>query len=134
VGAGGADATRAEGILHAVESLPKSEVSMSELPIPVSAEDHIQGEPQAECSLVEWGDYECPSCCEAYPIVQKLQKQFGYRLSFVFRNFPLARYIHGLSQPLKPSSFLPLTQIPGNARSVIRKSGESTRSSLDEIS
>jgi len=64
---------------------------MSKLSIPVTAEDHIQGNPAAKCSLVEYGDYECPSCGEAYPIIQKLQKYFGDRISFVFRNFPLSQ-------------------------------------------
>jgi protein-disulfide isomerase len=63
---------------------------MSKLSIAVNEDDHIQGNPTAECSLVEYGDYECPYCGAAYPIVKRLQKHFGKRLSFVFRNFPLA--------------------------------------------
>jgi protein-disulfide isomerase len=51
----------------------------------------VQGDLTAECSLVEYGDYECPSCGEAYPIVKEIQKHFGKRLCFVFRNFPLAQ-------------------------------------------
>jgi protein-disulfide isomerase len=53
---------------------------MSKLSIPLSAEDHIQGDPAAECILVEYGDYQCPSCGEAYPIVQNLETDS--RLSF----------------------------------------------------
>jgi protein-disulfide isomerase len=64
---------------------------MSKLSIPVNADDHIKGDPAAVCSLVEYGDYECPYCGAAYPSVKKLQKYFGKRLSFVFRNFPLAQ-------------------------------------------
>ncbi len=71
---------------------------MSKLSIAVSADDHIQGDPSAECSLVEYGDYECPHCGAAYPIVKRLQKHFGKRLSFVFRNFPLAQ-IHPWAEP-----------------------------------
>ncbi len=66
---------------------------MSRLTIPVSKHDHVQGDPDAACSLVEYGDYECPSCGEVQPIVRSLQARFGNRLSFVFRNFPL-REIH----------------------------------------
>jgi protein-disulfide isomerase len=40
---------------------------------------------------VEFGDYQCPSCGQAYPIVKRVQKHFGKRLSFVFRNFPLSQ-------------------------------------------
>jgi protein-disulfide isomerase len=40
---------------------------------------------------VEYGDYQCPSCGQAYPIVKRLQKHFGKQMSFVFRNFPLTQ-------------------------------------------
>ncbi len=64
---------------------------MSQLSIAVGAEDHLQGDPAAQCSLVEYGDYQCPHCGRAYPIVKRIQKHFGKRLSFVFRNFPLTQ-------------------------------------------
>ena len=71
---------------------------MSKLSIPVSADDHVQGDPAAACVLVEYGDYQCPSCGQAYPIVKRLQKHFGKRLAFVFRNFPLSQ-IHPWAEP-----------------------------------
>jgi protein-disulfide isomerase len=71
---------------------------MSKLSIAVNADDHIQGDPAAECSLVEYGDYQCPYCGAAYPIVKSLQKHFGKRLSFVFRNFPLSQ-MHPWAEP-----------------------------------
>ncbi len=60
------------------------------LKVPVSDHDHVQGITDAKCTLVEYGDYECPHCGHAYPIVKRVQKHFGKRLRFVFRNFPLA--------------------------------------------
>ncbi|MBC8102298.1 MAG: thioredoxin domain-containing protein [Cytophagales bacterium] len=54
------------------------------------ARDHIQGAADAPVTLVEYGDYECPYCGAAYPIVRSLQHDFGDSLRFVFRNFPLA--------------------------------------------
>jgi protein-disulfide isomerase len=59
------------------------------LKIPVRAEDHIEGDVNAPCTLVEYGDYQCPHCGRAYPIIKRVQKHFGKRLRFVFRNFPL---------------------------------------------
>jgi protein-disulfide isomerase len=59
------------------------------LKIPVTASDHIQGDLTAPVILVEYGDYQCPHCGHAYPIVQRVQKHFGKKLAFVFRNFPL---------------------------------------------
>jgi protein-disulfide isomerase len=63
---------------------------MMSLRVPVGEDDHIQGSAEAKCTLVEYGDYECPHCGHAYPIVKRVQKHFGKKLRFVFRNFPLA--------------------------------------------
>ncbi len=63
---------------------------MSNLSAPVDpARDHIEGKPDAPVTLVEYGDYECPYCGKAYPIVKSIQAQMGDQLRFVFRNFPL---------------------------------------------
>jgi protein-disulfide isomerase len=62
---------------------------MSQLKIPVTSQDHAQGDANAPVTLVEYGDYECPHCGSAYPIVKRVQRHFGKRLRFVFRNFPL---------------------------------------------
>ena len=59
------------------------------LSIPVSEKDHAQGPADAPVTLLEYGDYECPYCGRAYPIVKQLQERLGDRLRFVFRNFPL---------------------------------------------
>jgi protein-disulfide isomerase len=64
---------------------------VSTLKIPVGPEDHVQGSADAECTLVEYGDYECPHCAHADPIVKRLQRHLGKRLRFVFRNFPLSQ-------------------------------------------
>jgi protein-disulfide isomerase len=71
---------------------------MTKLSIAVSAKDHQQGNPDAPCTLVEYGDYQCPSCGHAYPIVKRVQKHFGKRLLFVFRNFPLSQ-MHPYAEP-----------------------------------
>jgi len=63
---------------------------MATLKVPITVEDHAQGPESADVTLVEYGDYECPHCGHAYPIVQQVQKRFGKRLRFVFRNFPLS--------------------------------------------
>lgn len=63
----------------------------SQLSIAVRAEDHAQGSATAAVTLVEYGDYQCPYCGAAYPIVKHLQRQFGGDLRFVFRNFPLTQ-------------------------------------------
>ena len=63
---------------------------MNRLRIPVGAGDHVQGSADAAVTLVEYGDYECPYCGEAYPILKAVQLAMGDDMRFVFRNFPLA--------------------------------------------
>lgn len=58
---------------------------------PVSARDHAEGPADAPVTLVEYGDYQCPYCGAAYPVVKRLQKMLGKKLRFVFRNFPLTQ-------------------------------------------
>jgi len=61
----------------------------SKLVLSVEGRDHIQGAIGAPFALIEYGDYECPYCGEAYPLVKEIQKRLGKRLCFAFRNFPL---------------------------------------------
>jgi protein-disulfide isomerase len=58
---------------------------------PVSARDHAQGPANAPLTLVEYGDYQCPYCGAAYPVVKQLQETLGKKLRFAFRNFPLTQ-------------------------------------------
>jgi len=61
------------------------------LTLPVSEDrDHTQGSAAAPVTLVQYGDYECPYCGEAYPIVKDIQERMGEQLRFVFRNFPIS--------------------------------------------
>ena len=57
---------------------------------PVGERDHVAGPNDAPVTLVEYGDYECPYCGMAHPIVKTAQRELGKKLRFVFRNFPLA--------------------------------------------
>ena len=52
--------------------------------------DHVRGAPEARVTLVEYGDFQCPYCGEAYPVVNELLTRFGDQLRFVFRHMPLA--------------------------------------------
>jgi len=58
---------------------------------PVSDEDHMMGPSDAPVTLVEYGDFECPYCGRAFPIVKAVQQRFGAQLRFVFRHFPLTQ-------------------------------------------
>ena len=64
-------------------------MSTAQLVTPVGVRDHVAGPADAPLTLVEYGDFECPYCGMAYPIVKAAQRRLGDRLRFVFRNFPL---------------------------------------------
>jgi formate-nitrite transporter family protein len=65
-------------------------MSEGRLTPPVSERDHIVGPDDAAVTLVEYGDFECPYCGMAHPIVKTAQRELGGQLRFVFRHFPLA--------------------------------------------
>ena len=73
------------------------ETEIVKLTSPVSHRDHIQGKNTSPLTFVEYGDYECPYCGQAYPIIKEVQKHFGPKLRFVFRNFPVSQ-IHPHAQ------------------------------------
>src|SRR5215212_10251646 len=64
--------------------------SIATLSAPVDPQrDHVRGGADAPVTLVEYGDFQCPYCGEAYPVVRELQERFGDQLRFVFRHMPL---------------------------------------------
>jgi hypothetical protein len=56
---------------------------------PVGARDHARGPKDAPVTLVQYGDYECPYCGQAPPLLKELQERAGERVRFIFRHFPL---------------------------------------------
>src|ERR1700735_1189422 len=67
--------------------MPHSPVTLER---PVGPEDHARGSLSAPVTLVEYGDFECPFCARAYPVVKQLLARFGNELAFVFRHPPRA--------------------------------------------
>ncbi len=61
-----------------------------DLAVPVDpGRDHVRGPADAAFTLVEYGDYECPYCSKAVPVIARLLERFGARLRFIPRHFPL---------------------------------------------
>jgi protein-disulfide isomerase len=71
---------------------------MSQLKVPVTSRDHIRGSDGAGVTLVEYGDYQCPYCAMANPIVGQMGRQYGPKLRVVFRHFPMNE-VHPLALP-----------------------------------
>ncbi|MEZ0130575.1 DsbA family protein [Flavobacterium sp. LBUM151] len=64
----------------------------------VSTTDHKQGKKDADIVIVEYGDYQCPYCGAAYPVLKEMMNKYGNQIQFVFRNFPLSE-MHQYARP-----------------------------------
>ncbi|MBA4054640.1 MAG: disulfide bond formation protein DsbA [Marivirga sp.] len=74
---------------------------MNKLTPPVNKNDKQTGSPDYTITLVEYGDYQCPYCRRAYPLVKRLLEERGDVIRFVFRNFPLQTiHPHAMSAAL----------------------------------
>src|SRR5467141_2458377 len=60
------------------------------LTLPDAERDHVSGSVKGAIKLLEYGDYECPFCADAQPIVKEIQRRLGDDLLFAFRHFPLS--------------------------------------------
>jgi protein-disulfide isomerase len=61
------------------------------LTVPLGERDHVVGSETAPVAIVEYGDYECPFCGAAHPVVKALQRELGDNLRFAYRHFPLSQ-------------------------------------------
>lgn len=59
--------------------------------INVQDNDHIKGNENATVTLLEFADFQCPACVVYYPTVQRLEKEYGEKVKFIFRNYPLTQ-------------------------------------------
>ena len=88
------------GVFRVVRRLPESlrarqiartESELLDLADEVEPErDHIRGPDEAPVTVLEYGDFECPYCGQAEPIVRELLQSFGADVRYVFRHLPLA--------------------------------------------
>lgn len=76
---------------------------MPQLREPVGPTDHVRGKLGAPVTMVEYGDYQCPHCAMAQPVVAGIRDQLGPNLCFVFRHFPLTE-VHPLAEPAAESA------------------------------
>jgi len=64
--------------------------AQARLRLPVNEKDNMLGPRNAPIVIVEYGDFQCPHCARAYPIMERLRKHLGENLLFVYRHFPMA--------------------------------------------
>ena len=59
------------------------------LALPLQPTDHMQGPEHARVTIIEYADFECPTCKVAAPTIKMLLDQFPNQIRFVYRHFPL---------------------------------------------
>lgn len=64
----------------------------------VEVKAHTKGNPDATVKLVEYSDFQCPACAQFHGVVKEIVDEYGDRLSFEYRHFPLSQ-IHRLAEP-----------------------------------
>jgi protein-disulfide isomerase len=57
-------------------------------PSPITEHDHVSGSSDAPVTLIEYGDFECPFCVKAYPVIEKIRSAHRGKVRFVYRHFP----------------------------------------------
>ena len=58
----------------------------------VSESDWTKGNKEAAATLIEYSDFQCPACGAYYPLVKQLSQEFGDKVLFVYRHFPLDQH------------------------------------------
>ena len=92
--------------------------------------DHVLGDPDAAVTLLEYGDYECPYCAAAAPVLRQVVEDSGGLVRLVFRNFPIAD-VHpfALTAALAAEAAGAQGAFLGDARAALRRgrTGSTTR-------
>lgn len=58
----------------------------------ITSTDHVEGSANAKVSVIEYGDFQCPACGAYLPITQQIIANYGDKIAFVFRNYPLEQH------------------------------------------
>ncbi len=70
---------------------------------PVTETDHLRGNPKADIILIEYSDFQCPFCHQFHPTMQQVMKDYGDKVAWVYRHFPLTQ-LHPNAQPAAEAS------------------------------
>lgn len=92
-------------IVAGIFLVSKEPAKNSPQPVPVNSQellkvtesDRVKGSREARVALIEYSDFQCPACKAYYPVLKQLIDEFGDKVTFVYRNFPL-RQIHQNAQ------------------------------------
>jgi len=108
---GSTDSTTAQGNTRVAAAPPLAPSPSPQLPpeptgpvdVKVTKDDHIRGNVKAAVTLVEFSDMQCPFCGRFHPTMQQVMKDYGDKVRWVYKHFPLES-IHPYARPLAEAS------------------------------
>ena len=56
----------------------------------ITGQEWYKGNPEAQITLIEYSDFQCPACATYYPMLQRLVEEMGDQIKFIYRHFPLS--------------------------------------------
>lgn len=68
------------------------------VPVKLSSAGQVTGNPKANVTVTEFGDFQCPACKAFEPIMQQLRQDYGNKVKIVYKHFPLTQ-IHANAMP-----------------------------------
>lgn len=86
------------GMIKLAGNSPTENQLSDEKAAPISENDRTKGNKDAKITLIEYSDFQCPACGSYYPLLKKLNEEFGNQMQFAYRHFPL-KQIHNNAEP-----------------------------------
>lgn len=77
------------GVLFFAWKLTSKSTNPTASNIVLKSQDHIEGNSEASVTLIEYSDFQCPTCGLYYPLIKKIVEKYHDKLKFVYRSFPL---------------------------------------------
>ncbi|MEK7130337.1 MAG: thioredoxin domain-containing protein, partial [Patescibacteria group bacterium] len=68
-----------------------SSTNISGTPAPITDSDWVKGNKEAKVTIIEYSDFQCPACASAHPMMKKAVQEFGDKIRFAYRHFPLVQ-------------------------------------------
>lgn len=78
---------------NAPQQPPEPKANLDAIP-KVTEKDHIRGSKDADVLLVNYSDFECPFCKRFHPTMQQVMKEYGNKVAWVYRHFPLSFHVN----------------------------------------
>ena len=76
----------------------------STIPIPISGDDHIFGNKNADVIIVEYSDFECPFCQQFHPTLKQIVADYDGQVAWAYRHLPLESLGHVNAKPAAEAS------------------------------